>query len=197
MNHTKTLFFSLFILLFTFTLSQSASAQERAQLGIKGGVNFATFNDANDAQYRPGFVFGTFLDLPVENSPLSLQPELLFAQYGSNIEDSDAYFEVDYIQIPVLLKFDFAAESNTTPNVYFGPYLSFTTSSEVKNENFAINFEDETEPTDFGAIVGIGFDTENAQIGFRYTAGITNIEDSSFESDAKNGAFSVTVGLKF
>lgn len=197
MNHSKNLFYSLFILLLTFAFAQTSSAQESPKIGIKGGLNFATFNDVDDVEYRPGLVIGAFLDLPVENSPISIQPEVLFAQYGSNIEDSDAYFEADYIQIPVLFKVDFVSESATTPNIYFGPYLSFNTGSEVKNDNIAINLEDDTEPTDFGAVVGLGFDTEHAQFGIRYTAGVTKVEEASFNSDAKNGAFSVTLGLKF
>lgn len=197
MNSIKNGQLLLFLITFIAIFSQTAYSQEKAQIGIKGGLNLATFNDVDDVEYRPGFVFGTFLDLPIENSPLSLQPELLFAQYGSNIENSDAYFEVDYIQIPVLFKFDIISESNASPHVYLGPYVSFTTNSEVKNQNLAINFEDETEPTDFGAIVGFGIDTENAQFGVRYTAGITTIEDASFQSDAKNGAFSLTLGFKF
>lgn len=197
MKSFKKLTYSLFLFFFTFAFAQTATAQERPQIGIKGGINFATFNDVDDVEYRPGLVAGAFLDLPIENSPISIQPEVLFAQYGSNIEDSDAYFEADYVQFPVLFKVDFVSESATTPNIYFGPYLSFNTGSEVKNDNIAINLEDETEPTDFGAVVGLGFDTEHAQFGVRYTAGVTKVEDASFESDAKNGAFSVTLGIKF
>ena len=174
----------------------NGNAQVLPKFGIKGGLNYATLNNSDGVEYRPGILIGGFAEINVPASPMSVQPEVLYAQYGSDIEGSDASFKLNYIQVPVLLKFDFQTPA-ATPNVYFGPYANFLLNSEIANDTGSFNLEENTKNSTVGVIIGAGIDVSKFQFGIRYTAGLTNVADDSFSDEAKNGAFGITVGVSF
>lgn len=180
--------------LLTIGVSTESNGQVLPKFGIKGGLNYATLNNVDDVEYRPGILIGGFAKFKVPASPMSVQPEILYAQYGSDIEDSDASFNLNYIQVPVLLKFGFSAPG-VTPNVYFGPYANFLLNSEVANNTGSLNLEDNTKNSTFGIIIGADIDVSKFQLGVRYSAGLTNVADDNFNDEAKNGAFALTVGV--
>jgi opacity protein-like surface antigen len=177
-------------------ISGVAHAQVLPKFGIKGGVNYSTFNNTDNVDYKPGFVGGIYSNINIPATPVSIQPEVLFAQYGADIEGSDASFNINYIQVPVLLKFGFGLAS-VKPNVFFGPYMGFNIKSEVKNNDASINLDDQAEDTDFGIAVGAGIDISKFSIGVRYTAGLKNVANSSIDSEAKNGAIALSLGVAF
>ncbi|MBO6523080.1 MAG: PorT family protein [Balneolaceae bacterium] len=172
----------------------NGNAQVLPKFGLKGGLNYAAFNNVDDVEYRPGILIGAFAEINIPASPMSVQPEVLYAQYGSDIEGSDASFKLNYIQVPVLLKFNFQSLA-ATPNVYFGPYTNFLINSEIANDAGSIDLEENTKNSTFGVIIGAGIDLSKFQFGVRYTAGLTNAFDDSFNDEAKNGAFALTVGV--
>jgi hypothetical protein len=186
----------LTILLLTVGFTTLSTAQSLPEFGIKGGFNYSTFNDTDNVEYKGGFLVGAYANFKIPASPISVQPEVLFAQYGANVEDSEARFIVNYVQIPVLLKFGFDLPA-ASPNVYFGPYMSFNTKAEIENNNGALNLEDSANDTEYGVVVGAGLDVSKIRLGLRYTAGLTNVADDSFDSSAKNGAIAFTVGIAF
>jgi hypothetical protein len=187
------LFIAAILIVGTTTNSQ---AQVLPKFGIKGGLNYATLNNVDDVEYRPGLLIGGFAEFKVPASPMSVQPEVLYAQYGSDIEGSDASFRLNYIQVPVLMKFGFESPA-ATPNVYFGPYANFLLNSDIANDDVSFNLEDNTKNSTFGVIIGAGIDVSKFQFGVRYTAGLTNVADDNFSDEAKNGAFGITVGVSF
>lgn len=190
-------FCSLFIiLLLTVGLSSQSEAQSLPEFGVKGGLNYSTFNDTEDVEYKTGFLIGGYANFKIPMSPVSVQPEVLFAQYGAKAEGADFEFNVNYVQIPVLLKFGFETPA-AQPNVYFGPYMSFNTKAEVANNDGSFNLEDDAKDTEFGVIVGAGVDISKLRLGLRYSAGLTNVAEDDFNDSAKNGAIALTVGIAF
>lgn len=183
-------------LLLAVLFSPTTQAQVLPKFGVKGGLNYSTFNNTDDVEYKPGFVVGAFVDIPIPATPVSVQPEVLYATYGTNIKDTDASINISYLQIPVLLKFGFPTPA-ASPNVFFGPYMGFKMKSEIKNDDISFNLEDETEDTDFGVVVGVGVDITKIRVALRYTAGLTNVAKSGFNDDSKNGALALTVGISF
>ncbi|MFY0684714.1 MAG: PorT family protein [Balneola sp.] len=186
----------LSVITLTIGFSTKAQAQVLPEFGVKGGLNYSTFNDTDNVEYKPGFLIGAYADFNIPASPMSVQPEVLFAQYGAKAEDSDIEFDVNYIQIPVLLKFGFDTPA-ASPSVYFGPYMSFNTKAEVKNNDGSINLEDNVKDTSYGVVVGAGVDISKIRLGLRYTAGLTNLANDNFNDSAKNGALALTVGIGF
>ncbi|MTI89050.1 MAG: PorT family protein [Balneolaceae bacterium] len=176
-----------------------ATAQTGPSFGVKGGLNYSTFNNTDNLEYKAGVLAGLYASIKIPDSPASIQPEILYAQYGANIEDSDGKFTVNYVQIPVIAKFGFGDPAQTTrPSVFFGPYVGFNVGAEVESPDFSINADDYFENTDAGVVVGAGIDIRQISINFRYTAGLTNIvAPEDFEDEQKNGAFALTIGIGF
>ncbi len=185
---------SLLFLIAGFSIQ--VNAQSLPEFGVKGGLNYSTFNDTEDVEYKTGFLVGGYANFKIPASPMSVQPEILFAQYGADVEDSDATFVVNYIQVPVLLKFGFDTPG-AKPNVYFGPYMNFNTKAEIENNDGALNLEDSAKDTEYGVVVGAGLDVSKLRLGLRYTAGLTNVADDDFNDSAKNGAIALTIGIAF
>jgi len=177
----------------------AAHAQVLPKFGVKAGLNYATFNNTDNAEYKPGFAGGVYASFNIPATPMTIQPELLYAQYGSNFDDSDASFSVDYVQIPVLAKFGFGAPGvPVRPEVFFGPYVSFEINSDLEGQNVSANADDFFEDTDAGIVVGAGVKISRLNVEFRYTAGLTNVvANSNFEDNQKNGAFMLSAGIDF
>lgn len=200
----KKLLFSLSLLLTVGIIANQAQAQTGLDFGIRGGLNIANLNDIDDeVASRTGFMAGIYLNFLVPNSPVSIQPEVLYTQKG--FESGDATVQLDYVEVPVLAKFDFITDGSITPNVYFGPYVGFNVSAELDGDDGIFvggeaDIDDDVEGTDFGVVVGGGLDFGRVDLGVRYGAGLSEIfEDGPFDDDsgAKNGVFSITAGIEF
>lgn len=188
---------SMVVLAFSF--SQNTKAQLLPELGIKGGANFATINNASGAEAKTGVLAGMYIRIALPASPMAIQPELLFAQYGANAEGSDSFFTLNYIQVPVLLKFGFGIPAApASPNVFFGPYMGFNTKAEAEDgSGNTADIDGAVKDTDFGIVVGAGLDVSKFRLGLRYTAGLTNLYEDDIEDGEKNGAIALTVGIAF
>ncbi len=186
--------FLLTLLVLVAITSQKIQAQASPQLGIKGGVNLATFSNVEDVEYKPGILAGVFVDFKIPAIPISIQPEFLYTQIGTNIQDSDVSINVNYFQIPLLVKFG-AGLPGAKPSVFLGPYIGFALKSEIKNENVSLNIEDDIEDTDYGVIIGAGVAASKFRVSVRYTAGLTVPLKEAFNEDPKNGVISLTFGI--
>jgi hypothetical protein len=176
----------------------TAHAQVLPKFGVKAGLNYATFNNTDNAEYKTGFLGGIYANINIPATPMAIQPEVLYAQYGANDGGSDAKFSVDYIQIPVLAKFGFGAPAvPVKPEVFFGPYAGFNINSEIEGSNISVNADDYFKSTDFGVVVGAGVQVSKLNFEFRYTAGLTDVFADQYADGEKNGAFSLTVGISF
>lgn len=202
----KKILLSLTILLAAGLFTHQAQAQSNIGFGFRGGVNIANINDADfDAESRTGIMLGGYFSFPIPNSPVYIQPEILYTQKGAEIDDLTGNgvtteAKLDYIEVPVLARFDFITDGNITPHVYFGPYIGFNVSSEVEATSdegtVSDNLEDEIKGTDFGVTVGGGVDFGKFNLGVRYGAGLTKIFEDDL-GEGKNGVFSVTAGVNF
>lgn len=186
-------------LLLAMVFSTKVKAQLLPEFGIKGGVNFATLNNADDLESKTGILAGAFVKLNIPASPIAIQPEVLYAQYGYKAEGDDSFVALNYIQIPVLLKFGFdLPAAPVAPNVFFGPYLGFNTKAEADDgDDNTVDVDDFFTDTDYGVVVGAGLDITKFRIGLRYTAGLTNVLEDDFEDGEKNSAIALTVGIAF
>lgn len=183
-----------FIILFSAT----AQAQVLPKFGVKAGLNYSTFNNADGVEYKAGFLGGVYANINIPATPMVIQPEILYAQYGANDENSDAKFSVDYIQIPVLAKFSFGTPGvNIKPEVFFGPYAGFNINSEIENGNVGEDADELFKNSDFGVVVGAGLQVSKLNFELRYTAGLTDVFEDAYADGEKNGAFALAVGINF
>lgn len=201
---------ALLALLLLFALPASAQVPGLAGIGVKGGVDFATIrSDEDDGEigYQTDFVVGLYGQVPLANRYLTFQPEVLYARKGASFEsgsnDVNVNLNIDYIEIPVLLKANLPLEGQLVPNLYAGPYVSFAVNRESKvsgNGNSATqDLSDQFSSTDYGLALGASFDTSLAGYGFtiggRYDLGLANISDTDSDADASTGTFMVTLGF--
>jgi len=153
MKQVKIILIAILLLMF----STAVFAQGITAKGVKGGLNIATLtgDDIDDADSKMGFAFGVFITYEI-NEMLSLQPEVLFTMKGAKfkdeyteVEDDYEYYEkyegswnLDYLEIPVLVKINIPMEGNIKPNVFLGPALGFNLSATYEYDYEYKEYED-------------------------------------------------------
>lgn len=168
------------IVLFTF----HSNAQE-IDFGLKAGANFSTLTDASGLSNKTGFLAGAFLGVKF-NDKFAIQPELLYSQQGAEFNLGE--FELDYVIVPVVIKYYLVQGLN----LQVGPQFGFIVDDNVKEVlgNIA-----EAESFDLSGIIGAGYDLPlGLRIDARYHFGFTEVFDNQ---DGKNGVFSLALGYSF
>lgn len=182
------------------------------QFGAKAGVSVSSLSEdatLSDQKSKVGFNAGLFMNAPLGQN-FSIQPELLYSQYGDKAEATVASNKysytrsLDYITVPVMFQY------NATPEFYLeaGPELGFLVSAKnkVKNETTGntvtetSNYKDDLNGFNFGLGLGAGYYfTPNIGLTARYVAGFTDIaKDRQSGSDAvRNNVFQAGLAFKF
>ena len=136
-----------------------------------------------------------------------LQPEVLYSMKGaSGTTQSVSYtFSLNYIEIPVLLKFyiPLAPGSPISANLYAGPDFAFNVASSVETTfNGQTTTTDESNITkgfDFNIMFGggIGFNVGPTVLGveLRYSLGTGTAANDG--TDVKNGVFALLASVTF
>ena len=210
---------------FAALVGDTAAAGE-ISYGAKVGMTLSNITQTpagweQDKSFKGGFTGGVFLNYSLTEN-FSLQPELLYTQKGvkDNLYEGfvtvDLTASFDYIELPVLAKYTFMPEKKFRPNIYGGPSVAFTMSSELEVSAFLfsaeIDFSDLTHVTDFGIVAGGGFDyslgTGMIICDARFYLGFTNVilsgdfeidgsTQTIDEDDFKNYGFSLMAGYAF
>jgi hypothetical protein len=153
------------------------SQSQNFDLGIKGGINYASISEIN-AEGRLGFTGGIFAG--VRFNALALQTEVLFSQQGGEFNGDD--IETDYALVPVILKLHFLRVFN----LQFGPQFSYLINgSEIL----------ESEKLDISGAAGLGLSLGSGlRIDARYNFGFTD----AFKGASGNNRFiSLALGYSF
>lgn len=181
-------------------LNLGAQAQDLG-FGIKGGLNFSSFSGTDaeefDFEGRTGYHLGLTMELPLGGN-FALQPEVLYSTLGAKTnqvvldEATNADFRVDYISVPVLVKYYLIGGLNLEA----GPQFSWNAKSEIDgdfDDEVRQEFED-ANSFDVGGAVGLAYDLPLGLFAqARYIFGLSEIYETS---DIKNELIQVSVGLK-
>jgi hypothetical protein len=183
----------------------SAAAAQGLTYGLKAGINFATI-DADgdeDAGYRLGLAAGGFVALPL-GSRLTIQPEGLFSQKGSksDLEGVSVKLQLDYVEIPILVKYALSGEPDRSFFVYGGPSIAFKIRSRATATFGDVTVDTEEDEnikdSDFGLVFGGGRNFGRLSLDGRYNLGLSNIDsDESGEQKVRTRAITVLVGVRF
>jgi hypothetical protein len=169
-----------------------ASAQT-FDLGLEAGANFSSligkdinsFGDATGS--RLGFVGGGFLSLNFGSS-FAIRPEVLYEQKGAAISGTSTTTELDYIEVPVLLKIGLGTPV-FNPNILIGP--SFDWNTLAKDSNGSIS---NINSSDVGLVGGLEIDVDKFLLSGRYELGLDNV---SQKTNVQNGTFTFLIGYSF
>jgi hypothetical protein len=183
---------------------------EVAGFGVKAGLSYANIHgrDVYDQRYRMGFGAGAFLTFGLGSS-FAVQPEVLFVMKGSkysNGSGADAYREtlgLDYIEVPILIKFFLPLAGSFRFHLFAGPSLAFKLRARVKatfGGETEVETLDNVKNTDFGLAAGVGLEHPLGRgrltLDVRYTAGMSSLSKGTGD-DIKNGALGLFSGYSF
>lgn len=174
-----------------------AAAQKKAPLyGFLAGADFTTIVSGDpDLEFKTatGFVGGFFADIYFGNS-FVLEPELLYTNKGTNFEGAEPSANLNYIEIPVLGRYEFSADGG--PFAYAGPYVGFNVSCSVMVDTLKVpcaDLDGDPQPnTVFGGAVGIGYQKDVWGFDIRYEYDFTT---ALKDEDGKNSAIMVLLRL--
>ena len=175
-----------------FMSFQSSHAQ-MVDFGIYGGVNKSSISELDGRESNAGFQIGAFADFSFSSMPLSIQPEIFYVRLNSNgggpVEyprpPSHNFFSdnFDYLQLPVLLKFDFLEVGPYAHNIFMGPYGGYNIDAQTYFSPFAshdgINIKEYVNSFDYGLILGTEAQFRvqllKINLGMRYQIGMRNV----------------------
>jgi hypothetical protein len=212
----KILFVSLMVLL---VVSVSFS-----QFGIKGGINLGNAGgddksmglNMGDPKPRLGLTGGISYKIGLILG-LSIQPEVMYVQKGAIYEvsgslgnsswDVKTTAKLDYIDIPVLVKFNLpipVLSPYIEGGVSYGILLSakqkeeetFTNVPGYTSGSSEIDRKDFTTKNDLSLIVGVGVELAMLDINARYVMGMTKLIKDS-DKKVYNRGIMLTAGIRF
>lgn len=204
-------------LAFMFNLAASP-ALAGINTGIKGGITLANIKSVPPTfegykwETKMGLAGGVFLEIGLPG-PISIQPEVLYVQKGAKISFAEGEItgtlkaNIDYIEIPLLLKFNLVSGGLTIPSFYAGPYFGFNTKAEfvisAAGYTETQDIKDDIKNTEFGVTFGLGLTQKlgvmKLTFDARYDLGISNIIEETVEgpSSIKTRTWLFMAGISF
>ncbi len=177
----------------------AGAASSQGRFGIKAGVVINYINTEGDggsfSDVKTGFTGGVSYTLPV-TSCFTIQPELNFVSLQSEESLTSSTIDLDYFQLPVLLK---AVNKKQNFSAYIGPQLSFLTNATSKSASGKTDITSDVTETHFDGVIGIEFVTPiNITINARYVHGMSNVFKAEYDSfKSRHQYIGLTVGYLF
>lgn len=208
-NSKKLIFASLALGL--MSISGIQAQEKTASFGFKGGLNFSNLytDQVDDNNVLTGLYAGLYAKFPIAKG-IAIQPEISYTTKGAELVYNNAFangtakFNVNYIEVPVLLVMNITDNFN----VHVGPYAAYMVSGKTETDSNIFSSQNQLDTNDFnkfdaGIAGGLGVDLDALNFGVRYNYGLTNVgkernyagTDYTFP-DAKNSVLSVYVGLR-
>lgn len=179
-------------------MSLSTFAQ-KFEFGLKAGANISNFTGGTftdvDKKALVGFHGGAYVAFLLGNN-FMIQPEALFSTQGAKFKDvdGDTKYKVNYLNVPVMLKF----RSTGGFFVEAGPQVGFRLNESIPDQTVG-NF---AKSLDLSVAGGIGYQSPiGLGIGARYIAGLSKVGDfdasQGVDPDFKNGVIQVGIFYTF
>jgi len=168
------------------------AAAQSVSYGILAGASLSDFANADvPASTSAGFAGGFYAGVPLRTS-LVLEPELLYTNKGANLTGSSATVNLNYIEVPVLLRYNFNPDGG--PFAYAGPYVGFNIDCNTTTTVATVNCSDASvnANTVFGGALGIGFQKSAWGFDLRYEYDFSDAVDAG---PGKNSAFMALLRL--
>lgn len=194
MNYIRITILSVALIFAGVSMTEAQSARS----GLKGGLNLSNLyiDDVEDENLRAGFHAGFFTQLLMVPG-FAIQPELVYATKGAKADyniagvQGESKFNLNYIDLPVLLTFKLA----NAADIHIGPYVSYllrvntSTDGDLGSSQRSLD-RDDYEKWDYGLSGGLVLNFDAISIGARYNYGLNEIADSADArtqiGDAKN-----------
>lgn len=168
--------------------------------GVKAGVNIANqkYSEDYNADTKAIVLFhgGVFVTW-MFTEKLGLQPEVLFSMQGSKEDAYDYKVITNYVNIPVLVRYDITDMFS----VHAGPQFGVLLSAESEYPGGSRDLKEYYKGSDIGIAIGAEADDLplNLGVGVRYILGLSNVAEEEIDfADAtvKNGVLQVYVKFR-
>jgi hypothetical protein len=199
-------------------LAPAVAGAMSIEKGVKAGANLANFHgafaDLADTKMKTGFIGGAFVAFGFAPD-LAIQVEGLYSMKGAKIRSDrtdpdgnvlgtfDDFQNVNYLEVPVLLRGTLLRHAPVQPMYYLGPAIAFNLGGRFESEASSSLSRDLThlKAVDLGLALGAGagFKLGGQRIltELRYTTGFSDIYDLTGNAESINHVFSLTAGLAF
>lgn len=160
----------------------STKVDAQIKVGPVAGINFSdATGDINTDGMLIRFHFGALVNFGISHY-FMVEPQVLYSLRGLKGSGSD--IKMDYIEIPVWLRYQLSSGLNFNA----GPYAGILLSAKVEDTNVKSGFN----TFDFGLGGGIGYQTGSG-FGFalNYSQGFANILDDD-NSTARNSCIKIS-----
>jgi len=181
----------LWIAIIAVGFAGTVNAQD-VKFGVKLGMNVSSVNESgpNSLDSKTGFLIGVTTEVKLTDK-LSLQPELLLSKQGAKSETNDFTLELNYIAVPVMVKYYIADGFS----VEAGPQFSFLMKDKLSSDSGNQTADISAESFDLMANLGFGYQLKNGLFfQTRYNLGLTNFDENP---KVKNGVFQMSLGYQF
>lgn len=167
----------------TVKVATNNSASKGVKYGIRGGLNTSNLDFEEmtpfENKHRNSIYFGAFACIDLSRT-LSLMPELQFSAEGAKAEP----LQLDYIQIPVLIRFKLSNKIHAG----IGPQVGLKVHK----------VDDNAKNIAYSGVAGVEYRITYALfLDARYTYGLANVFDDNAGVSAKNRNVQIGVGYKF
>lgn len=180
--------------------------EENLYYGVRIGMNVSTIN--GDTQYftsdgtKAGMTLGGVIGLRLsDTTPIFLESGLYYTEKGGKGDDTKQESEkmntttsLNYLEIPVLVKYGFKANDDIALLPFFGPYFDVAIGGKTAKHS-AFN-EGYFKRSDVGFKLGCGMEYNMLYLELGYQFGLSNISKSE-DFSAHNGAFFANFGVNF
>jgi len=196
-------------------ISNLTLAQNKYFFGINGGTTYSNLRGnemLDDNKYEFGYLIGVSFDYYLKED-LSLKANLNFERKSSSREENfmsesgdDMHplkfrLNVDYLLLPVLIKYDFGINNNFYING--GPFIGYQLSSKAKSDDMPTQ-DLSGKKLDLGLTLGMGTvfsinETNDISVELRDNLGLINTADRPVMNDGsiKTNSWSFVVNWRF
>lgn len=198
----------LVVIFMTAAMVQLANAQSPVSFGLKGGLNIANLHGSDlEPDARTGVLVGAVLDINVPAFPFGVESGVYYSQKGAEMsgDNIESKIKLDYIEVPVMAKFQLGPPGPITPSFAIGPYLGFNINAEQEGSIGGVNgtgdISDDIKGTEFGGVAAVGLDFNLGVTKLngtaRYSYGFTSVWDDSNADSDRNAVFTIALGIMF
>lgn len=169
------------ISLFAAALAVCAiAAAQKPVFGIKAGLNLANLTNTNGS-FRAGLHAGGLMHAHFTPA-FSIQPEIMYSMQGAKY-DNDARYTLGYVNIPVLLQYNFGDGFR----LQGGPQLGILTTATFKVGSTNYDVSDAFKTIDFSVPLGLSYLSKSGVgLDARYNIGVSDVTEST-ASSSRNG----------
>ena len=182
-------------------------AWHRYYFGVRVGMNASHVSSESPLLDGSGIKTGLNIGFAADTqltyrAPLFLESGLYYTQKGGKSgSGTDKFtYDLNYLEVPLLIKYKHFVGNQTTVQPYAGAYLALGTDGDIKNYGSRTAFSSFDNGYfnrfDGGLKVGCGLGFNMLYVDASYDIGLSNIGQDNFD-DTHNGCFTINIGVNF